>query len=266
MTKGGPKYAAVRDALRASLTRATSGDRLPSEAELCAEFGVSRITVRRAVDDLIREGLLSREQGRGTFVVHPSGPSSFRETFADRVIGFFRQQTTAGNTVTTEVLRNTITRDAAAASALLLPEPSDLIRLDRRRFVNGTLQQVSTTWLQANRFPRVLTNDFSEGSLYEFLETQYGTYLTQNVLVIRLGHADTEVACALGLRLGEAVLAMTSTVFEGDEAPVAHGITSFTPASSEVLVTLRDIGSRDAPQLTGAVTSPVTTPGFEIPS
>ena len=44
------------------------GERLPSEAELCAEFDVSRITVRRAVDELVEEGVLERRQGKGTFV------------------------------------------------------------------------------------------------------------------------------------------------------------------------------------------------------
>lgn len=251
MPAGKTKYLAVYEDLARRLKDASPGDKLPSESELCREFDVSRITVRRAVEELIRDGLLVREQGRGTFVTQAS--ATIRESFAERVTGFYRQQTAAGRTVKTRVLANTVVRDEAAARALGVADAADLIRLDRVRYVDGILQQFSSTWLEAARYPRVLAHDFSDGSLYEFLEDAYGTYLSRNDLLVRLSRATGDVAAALGLPSGEPILAMTSTVFVAGGSPVAYGLTSFAPRSSEILITLQDVGGRGAPQMAALV-------------
>lgn len=264
MGQGKIKYVAVREALVERLREASPGDRLPSESELCAEYKVSRITIRRAVEDLMQEGLLVREQGRGTFVTDPAAHSKFRESFADRVTGFYRQQTAAGRTVTTRVTGNTVVRDEAAATELGVNPGSDLIRLDRIRYVNGTLQQFSTTWLEAARFPRLLAHDFTTGSLYEFLEATYGTYLARNDLLVHLSRAEGEVAQALGLHVGEPILAMASTVFESDDDAVAFGLTSFTPRNSEISIVLRDIGSRGSPRVAAQVSETIMGPDSRL--
>lgn len=66
-----PLYAQVREALRNDLAQMEPGQAIPPEPELEARFQVSRITVRKAIDDLVIEGLLVRQQGRGTFVQRP---------------------------------------------------------------------------------------------------------------------------------------------------------------------------------------------------
>lgn len=67
MVDGVPKYIAVRDNLRARIDSMEANEQLPPEIELCKQYNVSRITLRHAVDNLITEGLLVREQGRGHF-------------------------------------------------------------------------------------------------------------------------------------------------------------------------------------------------------
>ena len=252
-----PKYIAVRDILLRRLRESEPGDRLPTEPELCAEFGVSRITVRRAVEELIDEGLLVRQQGRGTFVIEPPNANVFTESFADRVTGFYRQQLEAGHTVTSRVLANHIVTDPDAAAALGVPASTALIELSRIRYVNGALQQCSTTWLPALTYQVVLGHDFSVGSLYEFLKHETGTVLTRNDLVVRLASADAQVAAALRLIEGEPILAMTTTVFDANGHPVAHGITSFTPSTSQITISLRDTGGA-SPQLAARVTETVS--------
>jgi GntR family transcriptional regulator len=67
-----PKYLTVKHVLQERLTReSSSGGRLPTEAELCAEFSVSRITVQQALNELERDGVIRREQGRGSFYLGP---------------------------------------------------------------------------------------------------------------------------------------------------------------------------------------------------
>ena len=66
-----PKHQQLRNILtELATTRLRPGDMLPSERQLCADYGVSRITVREALGQLVSEGLLVRTQGKGTFVAH----------------------------------------------------------------------------------------------------------------------------------------------------------------------------------------------------
>ena len=110
-----------------------SGEQLPPEPELCDQYGVSRITLRHAVDDLIQDGLLVREQGRGTFRTAKQGESQ-HEVISDHIRGFFRQQADLGNTVDTKVLDNAWCV-RKGAQRLGLPDDADLVRLERLRYV-----------------------------------------------------------------------------------------------------------------------------------
>ena len=75
---GTSKYVAVREHLLSRIVQMEAGTRLPPEPVLCEEYGVSRITLRHAVDGLIADGHLVREQGRGTFVTEPQFRTHYR--------------------------------------------------------------------------------------------------------------------------------------------------------------------------------------------
>src|SRR3954452_21824715 len=83
----GPKYLSVREHLRRRVTALPEQTLLPPEPVLCAEYGVSRITLRRAVDGLVADAHLVREQGRGTYVTRPAIPQEYRESFMRRIAG-----------------------------------------------------------------------------------------------------------------------------------------------------------------------------------
>lgn len=89
---------------------------------MCRVRHLTYYALRRAVEELIDEGLLVREQGRGTFVTDPKRAGVFTESFANRVIGFYRQQLEAGRTVTSRVLANKIAVNPEAAEILGEPE------------------------------------------------------------------------------------------------------------------------------------------------
>lgn len=234
-----PKYQAVRDHLEQRISHLNAGDQLPTEPVLCKEYGVSRITLRRAVEDLIRDGLLVREQGRGTFVTQPVYIQQVRETFAEQVTGFHRQQSQLGRDVSTTVLKNHVVKNATAAEALGLPSDSDLIELERLRYVEGFLHQHVVTYLSADAYPLVATTDFSHGSLFDFLRDEYGVKLTRNDLLVRLETgADSSVAELLGVKPDGAYMAIDSTVFS-DEGPVAYGVARHTQQNSEIAISMR---------------------------
>ncbi|WP_347038338.1 GntR family transcriptional regulator [Glutamicibacter halophytocola] len=214
------------------------GDKLPAEPELCKEYDVSRITIRRAVDDLIQDGHLVRKQGRGTFVTEPSYIQRVRETFADHVTGFYRQQTALGREVSTVVLGNRLTRNATAAAALGLNPADELVELVRLRYVNGALHQHLVTYMPADRFSGLTRIDFSHGSLFEHLEVEYGIKLIRNDLLVRIERARGEIASALEVAEDTPVLAIDSTVYDNSGQAIQFGVACHTPANSEISITV----------------------------
>ncbi|MFT8357446.1 GntR family transcriptional regulator [Bifidobacterium aquikefiri] len=229
---GIPKYITVRDHLRQRLTSMQAGEQLPTEAELCTQYNVSRITIRRAVDDLIRDGALVRKQGSGTFKTRDD-PST-GEVLSEHIRGFFRQQSDLGRKVYTKVLQNHLINDALIAAKLDLHDDADIIELERLRYVNDELQQHVATYLPAQRFSAVLEHDFSHGSLYEFIEQSYAIELSRNEVVVRIEKADPAVASFFGIPSESSVLAMDSTVFDTFGSTIAFGTALHPPEHSEV--------------------------------
>ena len=128
-----PIFRQIGEALRRQIEsgQLRQGDVIPSEHELSARFKVSRMTVRAAVDQLVQQGLVTRQQGRGTVVMHQPvvksarviGFSSFSEEM--RVLGL--KPSSKVNELTDKIA------DPAIAAQLGLPPGTQVIYLERRR-------------------------------------------------------------------------------------------------------------------------------------
>ena len=116
-----PKYHRVKETVSARIADGTwpPGSLLPAEPDLCLEFGVSRITVRKAIGDLVHEGKVQTVQGRGTFVAVPK----IGERFVQRAFGIFEDMERRGMRLSTEVLRQEVipAPDEAAAGLGIRP-------------------------------------------------------------------------------------------------------------------------------------------------
>lgn len=234
-TSGTSKYVAVREHLLTRIQEMQPGDQLPAEPVLCDEYGVSRITLRHAVDGLIADGHLVREHGKGTFVVEPQYRLHYRERFADSVTGFYTQQTSEGFTVTTRVLDQAVKMAGEPVATQLSISPADeVVAITRLRFVNGTLHHWVITYLPYKRFPDVATVDFTDGSLYGHLGREHGVELERNDLLVSIGTASASIADLFDVPVGEKLLRVDSTAFDKDEKAVAFGTSYFTPQNSEI--------------------------------
>jgi GntR family transcriptional regulator len=169
------------------------GSRIPSERSLAAEWGVARMTARKAIETLTGEGLLERRQGSGTYVAQMPyaktlGLSSF-------TVDMQRRGLTPGSRVLDFAQ---IPADAATAVRLDIDEGDEVVRFTRLRLADGEPIAVETTWMPAHVVPGLTEEDLS-GSLFETLAGRFGITLGQASSTIDPALADDSTANELGI-------------------------------------------------------------------
>jgi len=180
---------------------------LPSEHELCEQFGVSRVTVRRALQTLEADGLVYRRQGLGSFVCERRVPQGLV-----RLTDFAEDMRRAGITASSRVLsRATEPCPALVAEHLGILEGSPVLRLDRLRLGDGNPVALDRTWLPTN-FAHLLEGHDLEGeTVYGILGRVYGIHALSARLRILGAAATDELADHLGVEPGTALLLIERT-------------------------------------------------------
>lgn len=234
MADGIPKYIAVRNNLRQRIEAMDPEEQLPTELELCKHYNVSRITLRHAVDNLISEGLLIREQGRGTFRSPKIISSSNRSIFSDCAQGFYEHCASPESKIRVEVIENDVIKDEDAAIRLGLNPSDELICLKRLRYVDDVVAHYSVMYLSASRFPKVLTNNFNEETLSDFLFNAYAVQLVENEVKVRVERVCESMADILNLPVDTPALAASSIVKDKFGTIVTFGVAIYSPYSGEI--------------------------------
>ena len=234
-TPAGPKYLAVREHLRRRVSALPEHTLLPPEPVLCAEYGVSRITLRRAVDGLVADGHLVREQGRGTYVTRPGIRHEYRESFVHRIAGFSSVMSETGAQVGTSVLtQRVVLAPSAVAAELRLSPADDVVEVVRLRSVDGAPNHVAHTFLPESLFPKSAEQDFSEGSLYEYLRREYAADLAHARIVVDVDTAAPDEADLLQVVAGSPLLVVRTTVRDSADHPLLHSFSRLRPDVSQV--------------------------------
>lgn len=168
-----PRYQRLRDELaqQISLNRWRPGEAIPTEAALASEYAISVGTVRKAIDALVSEGVLERQQGRGTFIRRPQFQSS--------LFRFFRFQGLNGERLVPEsriLAIETVVAPSAVSQALALPAGTEVIRLIRLRLLESTPVLAEEIWLPKSRFLPLLDVDLQRQGplLYPIYESLCG--------------------------------------------------------------------------------------------
>lgn len=160
------------------------GQAIASEAALAQQFAIARMTVRQALDGLLREGLLTRIRGRGTFVAHGTV-----ERELTRMHGFSEDMRVRGMVPASQLLeRRVIPAPAEVSRQLRLGQREAVIYLRRLRLADGIPLALETSYLHYELCQAILDADLETGSLYAHLQEQAR---------LRLCHASQELQAAV---------------------------------------------------------------------
>jgi GntR family transcriptional regulator len=192
------------------------GDLLPSEAELRRKYQVSRATVRQALDELVSDGLIERQQGKGTFVAPPTV-----EQGLVRIVSFTEDMRQRGLRPGTRLVGAELTpATAVIAQKLQIEEGTTLARIERLRLADGEPMSVEVSFLVHQYCPGILGEDYTAHSLRRMLEEQYDIRIASARQTIRAISASQEMAQLLDAPPQAALLYIERISYAENDVPV----------------------------------------------
>jgi GntR family transcriptional regulator len=216
-TDGVALYVQVRETLREQMESGLlkPGERLPSEEELAAQFGVSRMTVRQGVSDLTDEGLLYRRRGIGTFV------TQFHvERDHNRLTDFFETARAEGFKAEVKLLsREVIPAKLMIANELGLQENEPVVRIQSLRLAGNVPVTIYDEYVPYKLRPELLTEDLRSRAAWQILE-ESGLVIKRAVQVIEARGADEEIAVLLDIEEDLPILFKNRVIYAEDGSPV----------------------------------------------
>jgi GntR family transcriptional regulator len=213
-----PLYTQIKEALRAKILDGSyqAHQRLPSESEMINAFGVSRITVRQAVSDLQKEGLLFKIHGKGTFVATPKVSQELAH-----LQGFGEAMNRLGHETSSRVLRlGPVKGDATICGKLGMPEGAIVTGICRVRYLNREPVSVDYSYLAPDIGSRLSKSSLGERDMFSLLENELGRRLHSADVEIDATSATEEVAASLKIKPGSPVLRIERLTYAQQEKPL----------------------------------------------
>lgn len=220
VTAAVPRYQEIENWLAEQCKTLPAGALLPSEPELAAQFSVSRMTARQAVQNLARAGIVERRRGSGTFVAPPR-----LHRHEGLLLSFTEDMRQRGMTSTSKLLSGELMISPEDAIALGL-QPSDwVVRLERVRFADSMPLAVERVSLPGE-FAKVLEYDLEGGSLHAALRDM-GRRISHSRGYVTARLANEKETEQLGLAPSSPLLVEIRTVYDDSERPVERTETCY---------------------------------------
>jgi GntR family transcriptional regulator len=224
------------------------GDAIPSERQLGIDLGVSRLTVRAALDELVREGYLVRRRGAGTFVAEPKVAKGIDIT------SFSDDMRARGLMPASRTLELRTIPAGARLGRILHVSPSEpIVAVKRLRLADGEPMAIELLHVRSSLVPGLTAGDLEENSFYDLLATRWDVSIVGGTQTVEPTVTNEEESAALGVPLHSPAL-----LFERVTRSTAADIVEYTSSTYRGdryrLVTEIGVGGRTAFQ-PAAVTS-----------
>lgn len=206
-----PRYYQLKEIIREKMRNGdwTEGQLIPSERELCEQYGISRMTVRQSITELVKEGFLYREQGKGTFVARPKITQQLM-----RLTGFSEDMKAREWRPGAQILAVEMwPSDETVAKNLRLKEGQPVFKLHRLRLANSEPLALETTCISFMGCESLLEENLEHNSLYNLLTNKYGLNIREAEQEIEAGLANAAEAELLKMAEGGPVLRMCRTTY-----------------------------------------------------
>lgn len=216
-----PLYVQLMEELETSIRNGVykPGDKIMTEAEMAKEYGVSLITVRKAVGSLMEKGLVVRKQGKGTFVTKPKYSRNMK-----KLQSFTEMCEQMGVKPGAQVLENRlIMADKKVADRLGIEPGSNVVYISRLRLADGEPVQVEKSYFPL-KYAFLLEADLNNGSMFECLKEKAGAKVASSEKMIELCRATAEEAALMDVKKGDYLLFVKSTAYDENGEPMYAGI------------------------------------------
>jgi GntR family transcriptional regulator len=210
-----PLYAHLKEEIMSAISAGIfePGDRLPSQRELIDQYNTSHMTVRRAINELLQEGVIYAIPGKGLFVSEPKEVAE-----SSPLMGFTEDMARRGMKASSKVLAaEVISASTVLACTLEVEVGTPLVYLRRLRLADGTPIAVQAAYLRHSLCPTLLQYDLENHSMYDILREQFGLKLASARMSVEAILADEEMSTLLGTRLPAALLVTEQLTLLGNE-------------------------------------------------
>jgi GntR family transcriptional regulator len=205
-------------------TDTPEGTLLPSEAEMCAQYSVSRTVVRQALGELENDGLVLKVKGKGTFVTGRKVDTSFIQDN----LGFFESMSRAGHLVESRILKLALEQSSVDVARLLeIGVGEEVVRFDRVRSIDGRAVQVARAFMPEKLFPGLVELDMTDRSLYQILRDMYGVRPVRGHRAIEALALSKEDADHLGVPRGTPGLRINSITRTNNDVVFEHYVADY---------------------------------------
>lgn len=213
-----PMYLQLHRSLRQRIEAGewTSGERIPTERELCARYSLSRATVREALDGLVSDGLIERRQGSGSFV-----RARRVEQSLGRLYSFTAEMLARGRRPGLRVIEKArLPASAAAAERLGIEQGEELYWLVRLRLLDDEPLMLERSYLPARYCPGLIEQDLAGRLLHDVFAERYGRPFARQRKWVEPVLIDDASAALLGVRAGVPALRIERLTYSPDDEPL----------------------------------------------
>jgi len=214
------------------------GDAIPSERQLGVDLGVSRLTVRAALDELVREGYLVRRRGAGTFVAEPKVAKGIDIT------SFSDDMRARGLTPGSRTLELRTIPAGARLGRILHVSPSEpIVAVKRLRFADGDPMAIELLHVRESLVPGLSAGDLEENSFYDLLANRFDVHIVGGTQTVEPTVTNEEESAALGVPLHSPAL-LFERVTRSTDGDVVEYTSSTYRGDRYRLVTEIGVGGR----------------------